>query len=52
MSVLQHNSQTSEPRQEVLVISFSPLHRDPCVRRQIQALTSDYRVHAAGLTDP
>ncbi|QPN62474.1 hypothetical protein [Synechococcus sp. CBW1004] len=52
MSALQHNSQTSEPRQEVLVISFSPLHRDPRVRRQIEALSQDYRVHAAGLTDP
>lgn len=36
----------------ILVISFSPLHRDPRVRRQLQALAGDYCVHAAGLSDP
>ena len=43
---------TAESRPDILVICFSPLHRDPRVRRQIQALSGRYRVHAAGLTDP
>ncbi len=36
----------------VLVISFSPLHRDPRVYRQIVLLREHFRVIAAGFTDP
>jgi len=37
----------------ILIISFSPLDRDPRVRRQIQLLQSEgYNVTAAGYTDP
>lgn len=39
-------------KQKILVVSFSPLHRDPRVKRQIRALCGDYRVTAAGYTDP
>ncbi len=39
--------------QQILVISFSPLDRDPRVRRQIASLRkAGYQVTAAGLTDP
>lgn len=38
---------------KILVISFSPLDRDPRVRRQIQLLQAEgYKVTAAGYTDP
>lgn len=37
---------------DILIISFSPLDRDPRVRRQILFLKDHYRVVAAGLTDP
>lgn len=36
----------------VLIISYSPLDRDPRVRRQIEALKDDYKVIAAGNTPP
>lgn len=37
----------------IMVVSFSPLHRDPRVRRQICSLRkSGYRVVAAGYTNP
>jgi hypothetical protein len=39
-------------KQKILVVSFSPLHRDTRVKRQIRALCRDYRVTAAGYTDP
>ncbi|MFT4176296.1 MAG: hypothetical protein QM627_06535 [Luteolibacter sp.] len=37
---------------KILIISNSPLHRDPRVLVQIQALKNDYSIHALGLTDP
>ncbi len=40
-------------KHRILVISFSPLDRDPRVRRQIFSLTHQgYQVAAAGFTDP
>ncbi|MDE3016040.1 MAG: glycosyltransferase [Pseudomonadota bacterium] len=36
----------------VLILCFSPLHRDPRVRRQIEALSPACRVAAAGWSDP
>jgi hypothetical protein len=37
---------------KILVLSYSPLHRDPRVRRQIFALQGEYEITAAGLTNP
>jgi len=34
----------------ILIISFSPLHRDPRVLRQIQALKQDYKITTIGYT--
>lgn len=39
----------SDRKPQVLVVSWSHLDRDARVRRQIEALRSTYRVHAAGL---
>jgi hypothetical protein len=39
-------------KQNILVLSYSPLHRDPRVRRQIFSLKKRYNITAAGLTDP
>ncbi len=36
----------------VVVVSFSPLNRDPRVNRQIRFLSQNYRVLAIGLADP
>lgn len=36
----------------ILVLSYSPLSRDPRVRRQILALKDDYKIIAAGQTSP
>lgn len=36
----------------ILVISFSPLHRDPRVYRQLKLLCNRYSLTAVGLTDP
>jgi len=35
----------------ILIISFSPLHRDPRVRRQIQTLKGKYKITCAGYTN-
>lgn len=37
---------------KILVISFSPLHRDPRVYRQIKILHDQYEITAAGFTKP
>ena len=37
---------------EILILSYSPLDRDPRVRRQILALKNDYKIVAAGQTSP
>ena len=39
-------------RKRVLVLSFSPLDRDPRVRRQLEFLKQTHDVTAAGFTDP
>lgn len=52
LAMARSDSRPASRQPEILVISFSPLHRDPRVRRQIQALAGDYGVHAAGLSDP
>jgi hypothetical protein len=36
----------------ILILSFSPLDRDPRVQRQIRFLQKDYSVTAAGFTNP
>jgi glycosyltransferase involved in cell wall biosynthesis len=36
----------------ILILSYSPLDRDPRVRRQILALKNDYKIVAAGQTPP
>ena len=38
-------------RKNVLIISYSPLHRDPRVLRQIQALKDEYNLTTIGLTN-
>lgn len=43
---------SSRVRPAVLVLAFSPLGRDPRVHRQLRLLRDDYRVTAAGFTDP
>lgn len=35
----------------ILIISFSPLHRDPRVRRQVKTLMGNYNITCAGFTD-
>ena len=35
----------------ICIISFSPLHRDPRVRRQVQTLKGKYKITCAGFTD-
>ena len=35
----------------ICIISFSPLHRDPRVRRQVQTLKGKYKITCAGYTD-
>lgn len=52
VNMLSKSAMAYESNADILVLSFSPLHRDPRVRRQIEALSQDYRIHAAGLTDP
>jgi hypothetical protein len=37
---------------KILVLSFSPLHADPRIRRQLTLLAGDHDVTAAGYTDP
>ncbi len=37
---------------KILILSYSPLDRDPRVRRQILALKNDYMIVAAGQTSP
>ena len=36
----------------ILIISYSPLHRDPRILRQINSLEGDYNLQAIGLTNP
>ena len=38
-------------RKTVLIISYSPLHRDPRILRQIQALKDDYDLESVGFTE-
>ena len=35
----------------ICIISFSPLHRDPRVKRQVQTLKGKYKITCAGFTD-
>jgi hypothetical protein len=39
-------------KSSILIISFSPLDRDPRVQRQIRFLQNDYKISAAGFSDP
>ena len=39
-------------KKKLLIISFSCLHRDPRVLRQIKVLSEHYNITAAGYTDP
>ncbi|MCR5385564.1 MAG: hypothetical protein K6E69_00425 [Treponema sp.] len=39
-------------KKNVLIISYSPLHRDPRILRQIQALKDDYNIQTLGSTSP
>ena len=39
-------------KQSILILSFSPLDRDPRVQRQIRFLQEDYQITAAGFSDP
>ena len=43
---------STNPKSTVLVLSFSPLHRDPRVQRQILFLKNEFEVTAAGYTNP
>ena len=36
---------------KILIISFSPLHRDPRVKRQVKILKDSYNITCAGYTD-
>jgi hypothetical protein len=36
---------------KIFIVSFSPLHRDPRVKRQVRALRADYHITCAGYTD-
>ncbi|WP_186510750.1 glycosyltransferase [Caenimonas sedimenti] len=42
----------SHPGRRVLVVSFSPLHRDPRVQRQLAALQGGFQLTTAGFTPP
>ena len=35
----------------VFIISFSPLHRDPRVKRQVKTLIGNYKITCAGYSD-
>ena len=39
-------------KKNILIISYSPLHRDPRILRQIQALKDDYKIQTVGWTNP
>lgn len=39
-------------KKNILIISYSPLHRDPRILRQIQALKDDYNLQTVGFTNP
>mgnify|MGYP003397209213 CR=1 FL=1 len=39
-------------KKNVLIISYSPLHRDPRILRQIQALKGGYNIQTLGSTSP
>ena len=39
-------------KKAILILSFSPIDRDPRVSRQIEFLKDDYKVTAAGFTRP
>lgn len=39
-------------KKNILIISYSPLHRDPRILRQIQALKDEYEIQTVGFTNP
>ena len=39
-------------KQSILILSFSPLHRDPRVQRQIMFLREDFQIAVAGFSPP
>ena len=39
-------------KKNILIISYSPLHRDPRILRQIHALKNDYNIQTIGYTNP
>ncbi len=48
----QSSEQSLGASPHVVVLAFSPLHRDPRVLRQLRALAPEFRVSALGYTDP
>lgn len=39
-------------KKNILIISYSPLHRDPRILRQINSLKDEYNIQTIGLTNP
>jgi len=50
LTLLENTERFVKPT--VLILSNSPLHRDPRVQRQINALNDDFNVVVAGTSDP